>query len=152
MSGTFFDDDESAVAISVVAPLTDRVNSEPPILKGLSASEALYAAMVFFPLWLLVGGILGFAFGSWQVVMALTVIGPMVSVWVSAGYLAGLKRNRPDHYYVHAFALWRHRLGLGVAPFITRSGVWELGRPFETAAPNRKTARKTPRKTNATGA
>ena len=137
ISDTFFDDDGSATAVALAAPLTDRVNSEPPILKGLSASEALYATLVFFPLWLLLGGFLSYAFRHWQIVMVVGVIGPIASVWVSAGFLAKLKRNRPDHYYLHAFVWWRHRLGLGLAPFIARRGAWDLGRSMPLIAPAR---------------
>jgi conjugative transfer region protein (TIGR03750 family) len=125
---TFYDDDDSATSVALMAPLTDRVNSEPPILKGLTATEALYAAMAFFPLWIFIGGFLALAFGKWQIFMTVGVICPLVSVWLSAGWLAKLKRNRPDHYYLHAFVWWRHRLGLGVAPFIARKGAWDVGR------------------------
>ena len=136
----FFDDDGSATAVALVAPLTDRVNSEPPILKGLSASETGYAALAFFPLWILIGGFFAYVFRHWQILMAMGVICPLASVWVSAGYLAKLKRNRPDHYYVHAFAWWRHRLGLGLAPFIALRGAWDLGRSMPSIAPSQPSA------------
>jgi conjugative transfer region protein (TIGR03750 family) len=128
MSGTFFDDDGGATAADVDAPLTDRVNSEPPIMKGLSATETLYAMLVAFPLWTLIGAILAVIVSHWQILMICGVIGPMVSVWFGAGFLASFKRNRPDHYYLHAFIRWRHRLGLGRSPFVVRSGGWDLGR------------------------
>lgn len=125
----FFDDDEgSASALAEAAPMTDRVNNEPAILKGLSATEAMMAAALFFPVWLIVGGILALVLHRWQILMLLAIVGPGVSVWVFAGFLAGLKRNRPDHYYMHAFRWWRHRFGAGKAPYHSRTGRWELGR------------------------
>jgi conjugative transfer region protein (TIGR03750 family) len=133
-SDTFFDDDGGDQAVALVAPLTDRVNNEPAILKGLSATETFYAALLFFPLWIVIGGFLAVVIGSWKVVMLCAVIGPMASVWVSAGFLAKLKRNRPDHYYLHAFGWWRHRFGLGRSPFIARHGAWDLGRSMPLIA------------------
>jgi conjugative transfer region protein (TIGR03750 family) len=134
-AGKFFDDDPSAESTERVAPLTDRVNCEPPIMRGLSASETLVAFAVFFPAWMLLGLVLAFLFRTWQVFLLLGVIGPLVSVWVSAGFLASYKRNRPDHYYLHAFKWWRHRLGLGIAPFIHHHGPWEIGRSLPPMIP-----------------
>src|SRR5215216_4114933 len=125
---TFFDDDGSDLTVARVAPLTDRVNSEPAIMKGLSASETLVAMAVFFPLWFVIGGLLALLFKRWQILLLLGVIGPLVSVWVGGGFLAKFKRNRPDHFYRHAFVLWRHRLGLGRTPFTAQRGAWDLGR------------------------
>lgn len=126
---TFFDDDDGGdLSVAPVAPLTDRVNSEPPIMRGLSATETLVAMAVWFPLWFFIGTLFALLFGHWQILALMGVIGPLVSVWVSAGFLARFKRNRPDHYYRHAFVGWRHRLGLGQSPFISRRGAWDLGR------------------------
>ena len=127
---TFFDEDggSTQLAAGQLAPLTDRVNNEPPILKGLSATETGVAMAVFFPLWFVVGGAFAFLFHHWQILMLMGVIGPMVSVWVSAGSFARLKRNRPDHYYLHFFVRALHRLGLKRSPFIVRPGGWSLGR------------------------
>jgi conjugative transfer region protein (TIGR03750 family) len=110
------------------APLTDRANCEPPILKGLTATETIVAALVFFPAWFVVGGGLSLLFRHWQILMLLGVIGPIASVWLTAGFFAGIKRNRPDHYYGQAFGRVLHRLGLRSTPFVVRSGGWELGR------------------------
>jgi conjugative transfer region protein (TIGR03750 family) len=84
---------------------------------------------------MLIGLVLAFLFRTWQIFVLLGVIGPLVSVWVSAGFLASYKRNRPDHYYLHAFKWWRHRLGLGVAPFIHHNGAWEIGRSLPPLIP-----------------
>lgn len=134
-ANTFFDDDGSDVTVAQVAPLTDRVNSEPPILKGLSATETMVAMAVLFPLWFVVGGLLALLFKRWQILPLLAVIGPMVSVWMGAGFFASFKRNRPDHYYWHAFVWKRHHLGFGVAPFIAHRGAWDLGRSMPVIAP-----------------
>lgn len=122
------DADKYKLRVAPQAPLSERVNNEPAILKGLSSSETTVAALCFTPLWFVIGGLLSLLLQRWQIVMALTIIGPAVSVWYAAGYFATLKRNRPDHYYQHAFVVWRHRLGLSKTPFIVQRGPWELGR------------------------
>ena len=138
-TNTFFDDDEAdGATIALVAPLTERVNSEPPIMRGLSATETMVAMAVFFPLWFVLGAACAVLFGRWQILMLMGVIGPMVSVWVSAGFLARFKRNRPDHYYWHAFIRWRHRLGIGSSVFIVHRGAWDLGRSMPQITPARE--------------
>ena len=133
-ANTFFDDDGTEQAVGLVAPLTDRVNSEPAILKGLTATETVIAMAVFFPAWIFLGAVVSWLVGRWQVVMLVGVIGPLASVWFGAGFLAAKKRNRPDHYYLHAFGWWRHRFGLGAIPFISLRGAWDLGRSMSEIA------------------
>lgn len=125
-AGTFFDDDGSHVAD--VAPLTDRVNSEPPVLRGLSVTEVMIATALFFPVWLVIGLLAARLFSHWQILILLGIFGPLFSVWASAGLLASVKRNRPDHYYRQAWRWWLHRHGLWTAPFISHHGAWDLGR------------------------
>jgi conjugative transfer region protein (TIGR03750 family) len=136
---TFADDTDDSGANHLLAtvrtaPLTDRANCEPPILKGLTATETLVAALVFFPAWFLVGGALALLFRHWQILMLLGVIGPLASVWFTAGFFAGVKRNRPDHYYGHAVELARQRLGFKRATLLVRAGGWELGREMPAMA------------------
>lgn len=111
-------------------PNTDRVNTEPTILKGLTSSETMIAVAILTPVWIFLGVLLALAIGHWraQIIVLFGAFGPMLSVWNGAGFLARFKRNRPDHYYVHAFLWWRQRAGFGEAPFVSRPGAWELGR------------------------
>lgn len=139
---TFFDDDGSGANLMVAAPLTDRVNSEPPILKGLSASETIVSAALFVPIWIFIGAVLGLLLRRWQYGLILAVIGPLASVWVSAGFFAKLKRDRPDHYFVHWFSWWRHRKGFGRSPFISLHGAWDLGRSMPQIGGATKSAAK----------
>ena len=138
MEKKFFDDDGSGANLMAVAPLTDRVNSEPPILKGLSASETIICAAVFFPIWVFIGIVLGLLLRLWQVGLILSVLGPLGSVWVSAGFFAKLKRDRPDHYFVHWFGDWRQRHGLGQSAFVCRLGAWDLGRSMPQISSRKK--------------
>ena len=137
-AGTFFDDDGSAAD---VAPLTDRVNSEPPVLRGLSITEVMIATALFFPVWLCIGFLAARLFHHWQIFILLGIFGPLVSVWASAGLLASIKRNRPDHYYWQAWLWWLHRHGLWTVPFISHHGAWDLGRslpPARSSASSRR--------------
>lgn len=138
---TFFDDDGS---VANVAPLTDRVNSEPPVLRGLSVSEVMIATALFFPVWLCVGFLAARLFHHWQIFILLGIFGPLFSVWASAGLLASIKRNRPDHYYWHAWLWWLHRHGLWSVPFVSHRGAWDLGRtlpPARSSAASRRDER-----------
>ena len=91
---------------------------------------------VFFPAWIFFGAFVSWLVGRWQIVMLVGVIGPLASVWFGAGWMAAKKRNRPDHYYLHAFGWWRQRFGLGSTSFISVRGAWDLGRSMpEIASP-----------------
>lgn len=141
-AGTFFDDDvQGAVHTDEQAPLTDRVNSEPPVLQGLSVTEVMVAAALYFPLWFLLGLLAARVFHHWQILILLGVFGPLLSVWASAGFLASLKRNRPDHYYWQLFRWWLHRRGLCTAPFVSHRGAWDLGRSLPPAGPRTRHTR-----------
>lgn len=146
--GAFFDDDAGSRAARE-APLTDRVNSEPPILKGLSVKEVTVASTVIFPLWLVIGAVVSRMFHMWQILALVGIVGPILSLWACAGYLAGLKRNRPDHYYWQAFRSRLGQLGIVASPFISRTGSWDLGRsmaalPKASGFRKRRRGRSTP--------
>lgn len=133
----------SSDAWTGTAPLSDRINSEPAILRGLSSSEIITAAAVFFPVWLVIGLLLGGLLHIMQLAFILPIGGPMASVWISAGFLARVKRNRPNHYHWLALQWWLHK-SLGFpAPFIAHGGSWDLGRsmPPEPAPSRRRRAR-----------
>jgi conjugative transfer region protein (TIGR03750 family) len=111
--------------------LPDRVNAEPVIFRGVTSTELLY---------LLIGGI-----GLWtpiSLVAALVIHRPLFTlifalvlvigtVYFGSIYLSGLKRNRPDHYYVQLAQMKFAGFGIGAPPFFTRSGYWALERRFE---------------------
>lgn len=148
-AGTFFDDDAS---VTDVAPLTDRVNNEPPVLRGLSVTEVTVATALFFPVWLCVGFLASRLFHHWQILILLGIFGPLISVWASAGVLASLKRNRPDHYYWQASLWWLHRHGLWTVPFVSHLGAWDLGRtlpPARSSVLRRRLASSTTRRLGA---
>ena len=112
------------------APLTDRTNVEPPILRGITATEAQVigglSVVVFILLSLLIWAITGY----WQMIVVLAVLGPLCTIWVTAGYLASIKRGRPDGYYTQALRLWAIRRGFARSRFTLHDHYWSLGRPL----------------------
>jgi conjugative transfer region protein (TIGR03750 family) len=112
------------------APLPDRVNAEPAIIKGLSYTESKWAIGLAFLLWFPVGSVVGLALQHFPVAVLIIATGPIATVWVAAGYLATMKRNRPDHYYVQLLKRRASQLGLIRSHFVTHAGAWDLGRTF----------------------
>lgn len=49
-------------------------------------------------------------------------------LFVRNGWLAKVKRNKPDYYYQHRFKLWLAKNGLQKSRFIDHDGFWETGR------------------------
>ena len=119
------------------APLTDRVNVEPPILRGMTESEATTIGLAAVVAWLIVGVVVAVVVGLWQVILACVVVGPMITLWKASAVLARLKRNRPDGYYWQALLLWLAKHGLAPQRFIRHDGYWSLGRalPFSLQPP-----------------
>jgi conjugative transfer region protein (TIGR03750 family) len=119
------------------APLTDRVNVEPPILHGMTESEATMIGLASLIAWVAVGAVVAVVVGLWQVILVTAVFGPTLTLWKASSYLAGLKRNRPDGYYWQALSLWLAKHGLAPQRFIRHAGYWSLGRdlPFSLQPP-----------------
>ena len=110
------------------APVTDRVNVEPSVLRGMTVTEAKVIAGITVPFFVLLGGVLFFLTGVWQLLLMLAIFGPIATLWFGSAYLQELKRGRPDGYYTQAIHLWLARHGLVRSRFITHDGQWDLGR------------------------
>ncbi len=108
--------------------ITERLNAEPAIFKGCSLSEltlmTIGSVLVWLPICLVVAALAG------SVIMGFGIGGIMVvfSVIVTSSFFRRLKANRPHGYYQLALHLWLARHRLVNSPFVTRSGVWDLGR------------------------
>jgi conjugative transfer region protein (TIGR03750 family) len=117
--------------------LADRLNAEPAIFKGCSSSElgviVGVAALVWLPGSLLLAGLLG----AVTMGFGLAGVGVVASVVATASLFQRLKRNRPDGYYQQRFVIWLNDRGLLRAPFIRRSGPWDIGRSFHAPLPPR---------------
>ena len=108
--------------------LADRLNVEPAIFKGCSSSElgliVGVAALVWLPLSLLLAGLMG----AITMGFGIAGVGVVATVIVMAGLFQRLKRGRPDGYYQQQALIWFADRGLRHAPFIRRSGAWDIGR------------------------
>ena len=117
--------------------LADRLNAEPVIFKGCSSSElgiiVGVAALVWLPASLILAGLAG----AVTMGFGMAGIGIVATVLVMASVFQRLKRNRPDGYYQQRFLLWLDELGVKRAPFVRRSGSWDIGRSTHATLPVR---------------
>ena len=117
--------------------LADRLNVEPAIFKGCSSSElgviVGVAALVWLPVSLLLAGLMG----AVTMGFGLAGVGVVGTVIVMASVFQRLKRGRPDGYYQQQFTIWLSDHGLRRAPFIRRSGAWDIGRTRYATLPYR---------------
>ena len=117
--------------------LADRLNAEPAIFKGCSSSElgviVGVAALVWLPVSLLLAGLMG----AVTMGFGLAGVGVVATVVATASLFQRLKRNRPDGYYQQRFVIWLNDRGLRCAPFVRRSGAWDIGRTFHAPLPSR---------------
>lgn len=113
------------------APVTDRVNVEPAILRGMTMTEAKVISLVTVPIFLLLGVALMYFTGFWQFILALGFVGPLITLWYASEYLQGLKRDRPDGYYTQAIHLWLAKRGFVTNKFLSHDGQWDLGRSLD---------------------
>lgn len=115
--------------------LAERLNSEPAIFRGCGSSElgimVAVAAAVWLPLSLALAGLAG----AVTMGFGLAGIGTVGTVVLLASVFQRLKRNRPDGYYQQRFRLWLAARGLRRAPFVHRSGAWDLGRTRHVTLP-----------------
>jgi conjugative transfer region protein (TIGR03750 family) len=112
------------------APLTDRANREPAILRGLTSSEAQLAIYIVMPIYTAIGLVVAVVTRICALGVLIASLAPMLTVWALAGWLAKVKRNKPDYYYQHRFNFWLAKNGLRKSRFIDHDGFWETGRDF----------------------
>jgi len=108
--------------------LADRVDIEPPIFKGCSSSELLAMLLVAVVVWIPLSLLFGLAIGKLAFALAVLAVGVIGSMYLGAVFFQRIKRNRPDHYYVHAVMRALHLSKLRSCPLTWRSGYWDIGR------------------------
>jgi conjugative transfer region protein (TIGR03750 family) len=117
--------------------LADRLNVEPAIFKGCSSSElgiiVGVAALVWLPVSLVLAGLMG----AVTMGFGLAGVGVVGTVIVMASVFQRLKRGRPDGYYQQQVSIWFSDHGFRRAPFIRRSGPWDIGRTRYATLPRR---------------
>ncbi len=108
--------------------LAERVNVEPPILRGCSSSELLLLLLGNIVFWVPAGLLLGWLFGAVFAALGIAGIGIILSLWVAATFFQRIKRGRPDGYYQQRAVLFMHDYLGFPCRFIRRSGPWDIGR------------------------
>ncbi len=120
-------DDKQGGETHQKAAMTDRVNVEPPILNGMTASEAKIIAIVATAFWGLIGALGAALFHIWPIFIVSLVVLPITTLWVGSVRLATVKRGRPDGYYGQAMQLWAVKRGFAKNKFIGHDGFWDIG-------------------------
>ena len=115
-------------ALPPAEPLARRLDAEPLVFRGCTASELkiiLIAATAFWvPLCLVLGGIAGlFTIGLGAAVLAIV----LTTLAAPRGFQS-LKRGRPDGWYQQRTAIALDRLGLRRSGLVARGGLWDIGR------------------------
>lgn len=124
------------------APLVDRCNGAPPILRGLTANELLWVVGMAVLFWLVPAIVL------WQVTdllvlaVALLFSAPAVTVWLLAGWFQSLKRDRPQDYHLLLAKRWLARHLRFREHFVSHRGSWDLGRSLLNPAQARRRAKR----------
>ena len=119
------------------APLVDRTNGAPPILRGLTSSEMFWAAGLAFVAWLPPGIVIGHKLHP---VVAVLVCGamPIVTVYLLAGWFQRLKRDRPQGYHVLLAKRMAARHFALPDRFVGLRSLWDLGRSLRPAPSPRR--------------
>lgn len=120
-------DDRAGGEAHQKAAMTDRVNVEPPILNGMTASEAKVIAIVATAFWGLIGALLSALLHIWPIFIVSLVVLPITTLWIGSIRLATVKRGRPDGYYGQAMQLWAVKRGFAKNNFIGHDGYWDIG-------------------------
>ena len=108
--------------------LADRLNAEPAIFRGCSSSELGMMAGVAIVVWLPLGFLLAWLMRAATMGFGIAGVGVVGSVVILATLFQRIKRNRPEGYYQQWLRMRLHLLGLGRAPWVLRSGIWDIGR------------------------
>lgn len=108
-------------------PNTQRLNTEPTILLGLTASEVLILALAATAVWIPVALIIAHFVRVWTMAAALSLVGIGASIWTGGLLMRTVKRQRPDGYYQQRVHRWMQGLGMPL-PVIRKSGAWDTQR------------------------
>ena len=108
--------------------LPDRLNDEPSVFKGCSVTELTTLAIVAGVLWLPISLLITAIFGAITMGFGIAGVGVVGTVVLAAGRFQKLKSGRPNGFYLQQLRCWLDSRGIVKAPFIRRSGYWDIGR------------------------
>ena len=108
--------------------LADRLNAEPAIFKGCSSSELGMIVGVAILVWLPLSLLLAWLLGAVTMGFGIAGVGVVATVVVMATLFQRIKRGRPEGYYQQWLRIRLQSIGLVRAPWVLRSGSWDIGR------------------------
>jgi conjugative transfer region protein (TIGR03750 family) len=108
--------------------LADRLNAEPAIFKGCSSSELGMIVGVAIVVWLPLSLLLAWLLGAVTMGFGIAGVGVVATVVVMATLFQRIKRGRPEGYYQQWLRIRLQTMGLVRAPWVLRSGSWDIGR------------------------
>ena len=108
--------------------LADRLNAEPAIFKGCSSSELGMIVGVAILVWLPLSLLLAWLLGAVTMGFGIAGVGVVATVVVMATLFQRIKRGRPEGYYQQWLRIRLQSMGLTRAPWVLRSGSWDIGR------------------------
>ena len=108
--------------------LADRLNAEPAIFKGCSSSELGMIVGVAILVWLPLSLLLAWLFGAITMGFGIAGMGVVATVVVMATVFQRIKRGRPEGYYQQWLRIRLQSMGLYRAPWVLRTGAWDIGR------------------------
>ena len=117
--------------------LADRLNAEPAIFKGCSSSELGMIVGLAIAVWLPLSLLLAWLLGAITMGFGIAGVGVVATVVASATLFQRIKRGRPDGYYQQWLRICLHGTGLYRAPWVLRSGAWDIGRTPRAPLPPR---------------
>lgn len=117
--------------------LADRLNAEPAIFRGCSSSELGLIVGLAVVVWLPLSLLLAWLLGAITMGFGFAGVGVVATVVVLATLFQRIKRGRPDGYYQQWLRIRLHTRGLYRAPWVLRSGAWDIGRTPRAPLPSR---------------
>ena len=108
--------------------LADRLNAEPAIFKGCSSSELGTIVGLAIAVWLPLSLLLAWLLGAITMGFGIAGVGVVATVVALATLFQRIKRGRPEGYYQQWLRIRLQALGLSRAPWVLRSGAWDVGR------------------------
>ena len=117
--------------------LADRLNAEPVIFKGCSSSELGMIVGLAIVIWLPLSLLLAWLLGAITMGFGIAGVGVVATVVVMATVFQRIKRGRPDGYYQQWLRIRLQSTGIYRAPWVLRTGAWDIGRTPHAPLPSR---------------
>lgn len=117
--------------------LADRLNAEPAIFKGCSSSELGVIVGLAMLVWLPLSLLLAWLLGAVTMGFGFPGIGVVATAVVLATLFQRIKRGRPEGYYQQWLRIRLHTWGIFRAPWVLRTGAWDIGRTSHAPLPPR---------------